>query len=225
MTFLFTVRFSSSKFADTSGPGPAIEASVDRGQITPSHFPEWERWVVIRLSEQVKPNRAGLAQAWALGMICPNLFRLGMAGNAFMATVNRTASLGIWAGLLLFAAGCGKQESSTLTQVSGKVSYRGAPLSSGTIVFIPDAARGSSGPPVWAEIGHDGGYQLKTGNRVGISAGRYRVTVAAVEKAPSVVPGSVPRSLVPDKYRDPEMSGLACEVEPGKDNAIHFNLE
>jgi hypothetical protein len=30
---------------------------------------------------------------------------------------------------------------------------------------------------------------------------------------------------VPEKYRDPELSGLSCEVKPECANCIDFNLE
>lgn len=110
---------------------------------------------------------------------------------------------------------------------TGKVSYRGQPLPHGTIVFTPDAVRGGTGLPVRAEIQPDGSYRLKTADAAGMPPGWYRVTVAAVDTA-SPAPGmpfAGPRSLLPVKYRDPEQSGLLCEVKAGKENAINFNLE
>jgi hypothetical protein len=100
-------------------------------------------------------------------------------------------------------------------------------LPHGTIVFTPDAIRGGTGLPVRAEIQPDGSYRLKTTETAGLPPGWYRVTVAAVDTA-SPAPGmpfAGPRSLLPVKYRDPEQSGLLCEVKAGKENAINFNLE
>ena len=112
------------------------------------------------------------------------------------------------------------------TPVDGKVSYRGSPLRGGSIVFIPDASRGSSGPLAHASIQADGSYHLETDGSPGAPAGWYRITVVAV--VDSFYPGgreSVPHSILPEKYGDPDISGLACEVRPGRDNKINFNLE
>jgi hypothetical protein len=128
---------------------------------------------------------------------------------------------------LLLAAGCGS-DADRLTSVRGKVSYKGVPLPGGTIVFTPDAARGNSGPLARAEIRPDGTYLLRTGDRPGAVPGWHRVTVAAVE-APGTAPAlqryTVPRTLLPERYRDPEMSGLACEVKPDRVNTLDLNLE
>jgi len=121
-------------------------------------------------------------------------------------------------------AGC-SAEPVPLAPVKGKVTYRGAPLTSGMIVFAPDENRGSQGPLAQAEIQGDGSYVLKTGEELGVKPGFYRVTVAAVEVLPPGQGFSRPRSLLPDRYRDPRLSGLVCEVKPNRDNGINFNLE
>jgi hypothetical protein len=36
---------------------------------------------------------------------------------------------------------------------------------------------------------------------------------------------SGPRSILPDKYRDPDLSGLSCQIKPGLDNLITLRLE
>jgi hypothetical protein len=129
--------------------------------------------------------------------------------------------------LLLALAGCG-DSSARLTPVHGKVSLKGVPLPGGTIVFTPDPTWGGSGPLARAEIQHDGSYVLMTGDAIGAVAGRHRVTVVALD--PNVPAGpprpfESPRSLVNPKYRDPEQSGLGCEVKPGQDNHLDFDLE
>jgi len=111
--------------------------------------------------------------------------------------------------------------------VHGKVTYRGVPLFTGIIVFTPDANRGSAGPQARAELQPDGTYNLKTADQAGAFAGWYRVTVVALD-TPAPIPGqqlSIPRSLIPEKYRDPDISGLTCEVRTGTENKINFNLE
>jgi hypothetical protein len=128
--------------------------------------------------------------------------------------------------LLVLSAGCGKRGAQALAPVAGRVNYRGRPLSSGTIVFIPDAVRGTSGDLASAAIQRDGTYHLKTGTGNGAAPGWHRVTVVAVQGAPSAGQRLVlPFSLLPAKYQDPQLSGLSCEVLPGKENTINFNLE
>src|SRR5262245_8045656 len=135
----------------------------------------------------------------------------------------RAASLGA----LLVCAGC-SAEAPKLAAVHGKVFYKGAPLPCGTIVFAPDTVRGNSGPLAQAEIQPDGSYFLRTGDGPGAPVGWHRVTVVAVE-LPKSTPDErqfvVPRSLLPHKYRDPELSGLLCEVKAGQDNTIDFHLD
>ena len=128
--------------------------------------------------------------------------------------------------LALCVAGCGTDEARS--PVHGKVFYQGKPLPRGTIEFTPDVSRGCTGPLAAAEIQPDGSFALHTEKAEGAFPGCYRVTVLAVEppsKAGNGFQFVVPRSLLPEKYRDPIQSGLACEVQPGKVNGINFNLD
>ena len=131
---------------------------------------------------------------------------------------------GLAALALLVLAGC-QQGTAPLAPVHGKVLYHGALLQSGTIVFTPDASRGSSGPLASAEIQADGTYSLRSGQGFGAAPGWHRVTIAAVYAPTNTQGYAVPQSLVPDKYRDPELSGLVCEVKRDQPNVFDFNLE
>ena len=125
------------------------------------------------------------------------------------------------------AAGCGSGKPA-LSPVHGKVTFKGTPLPCGTIVFTPDASRGHQGALARSEIQADGSYSLRTESGYGAIAGWYRVTVMAVEMPEAPPPGQrylVPRSLLPEKYRDPELAGLVREVKPGGENVIDFVLE
>ena len=129
--------------------------------------------------------------------------------------------------LLITAAGCGSGKPA-LTSVHGKVTYKGTSLSCGTIVFTPDASRGHRGSLARSEIRPDGTYNLRTEAGYGAIPGWYRVTVMAVEMPGSPASGQpypVPRSLLPEKYRDPELAGLIREVKAGNDNVIDFSLD
>ena len=125
------------------------------------------------------------------------------------------------AGLLL--VGCG-QKSTALTHVSGKVHFRGIQLQSGVIVFSPDTSRGESGKVAIGIIKNDGTYILSTDDVVGAAAGWYRVTISVLSPTGASI-DAPPISLVPEKYRDPALSHLQCEVKPNRDNHLDFNLE
>lgn len=115
-----------------------------------------------------------------------------------------------------------------LSPVRGKVSYKGIPLSTGTIVFTPDALRGTTGSMARAEIGPDGTYALQTNSLAGAIVGWHRVTVMAMESKPVIGPEEgwpMPRSLLPEKYRDPELSGLSRQVRGSQENCIDFDLD
>src|SRR5262245_49265328 len=59
----------------------------------------------------------------------------------------------------LLAVGCGTSGSGT-AHLSGKVTFNGQPLPAGRVVFLPDTAKGNSGPGGFAEI-RDGAYDTR----------------------------------------------------------------
>ena len=119
--------------------------------------------------------------------------------------------------------GCGKKPA-TLNAVTGRVYYKGATMHDGVIVFSPDTSRGESGNIAFGKIKTDGTYTLTTGDAPGAAAGWYRVTVSCVTGASSTY-DSTPISLIPEKYRDPQLSQLQCEVKVNQDNRLDFNLD
>lgn len=136
--------------------------------------------------------------------------------------------LAVAALLFLGASGCGDSATTRMAPVHGKVFYRGQPLTTGTIVFAPNPTRGTNGPLATADIQPDGTYVLHSGETFGAVVGWHRVTVVALEPQTVAAAGQgfvTPRSLVPEKYRDPELSDLACEVKAGQENGFNFNLE
>ncbi len=129
--------------------------------------------------------------------------------------------------LLITGAGCGSGKPG-LSPVHGRITYKGTSLSCGTIVFTPDASRGHRGGLARSEIRADGTYTLRTETSFGALPGWYRVTVMAVEMPAGPASGQpypIPRSLLPEKYRDPELAGLVREVKAGSDNVIDFALD
>ena len=126
--------------------------------------------------------------------------------------MDRRCCIALFLGPLVLL-GC-EAEPNRLAPVHGRVLFHSQPLRSGTIVFTPDAGRGSEGPMAQANIQPDGSYTLRTANALGATPGWHRVTVVSFDNA-----------AVPPRYRDPEQSGLSFEVRPGQENTININLE
>lgn len=108
---------------------------------------------------------------------------------------------------LAFLAGCG-EGNAELAPVRGVVKLDGKPLTSGSVITLPQAGRGARGL-----IGADGKFELMTvveGD--GARVGQHRVGVVAYEggsKGPEAEQGKL---LVPQKYTNPATSGLTIEV-------------
>jgi hypothetical protein len=113
-------------------------------------------------------------------------------------------------GLAGAANGCGKAS----PQVTGKITYQGEILKMGEVRFF------GAGLSRTALIGPDGTYVVHD-----CPAGAVKVAVISMKPtgmAPafgkkgggsSTLP--VPVSAIPEKYNDPETSGLAYELKPG----------
>jgi glutamate synthase domain-containing protein 3 len=105
------------------------------------------------------------------------------------------------AGLGLICAGCGSSGATTpaglTTPVAGKVTYRGKPLTGGTVVFEPDSA----GREAYGSIQPDGSFTLTTyQSGDGAVRGLHRVAV---------------QGAVPVKYRHTSSSTVEVEVVEG----------
>ena len=86
---------------------------------------------------------------------------------------------------------------STAVPVSGLVTYKGKPLTRGTVVFEPDAGR-----PAHGEIQSDGRYTLSTfKDGDGAVEGTHRVSISGLNKKD-----------LPLKYHAPSSSGIEIEV-------------
>ena len=120
--------------------------------------------------------------------------------------VGPTAALAL--GLFL-VAGC---DGGSFHKVSGKVTVDGAALTTGSVRFVPDAAKGnkSTAEPV-AQVGTDGTYSLTTNGKPGAPAGWYKVTVNATELPESSNPFGG-KALVAPRFNVPESSQLSVEV-------------
>jgi hypothetical protein len=123
--------------------------------------------------------------------------------------------------LLALVAGCGDPKP-VLAPVRGHVTFRGAPLTGGAIVFTPDPERGGNGPLACGRIDSEGGFVLVTGQDFGAVPGWHRVTFKALTPD---APSAAPETLLPARFSNPETSGQSGEVKPGQGNVIDFRLE
>lgn len=149
-----------------------------------------------------------------------------------MDTPSRRSSARCFAWVALAAlaiSGCWGDDDEPLYPVAGRVSFAGRPLSSGTVSFRPDAARGNASlhQPTGA-IDSQGHYEVFTTGREGAPAGWYKVVVFAHEPL-SVSTGAhpaMPKSIIPERYNHPVKTPLSLEVKPHADaNSYDLRLE
>ncbi len=109
-------------------------------------------------------------------------------------------------------AGCGS-DGPKLVPVSGKVTIGDKPLSTGSVLFKPDGAKGNTSTrDIFGHIKEDGTYTLVTGKKEGAPLGWYKVAIQASEPVDPNNVRAAPKSLVNKKYTKPETSGLSVEV-------------
>jgi len=103
-------------------------------------------------------------------------------------------------------------------QVSGTVTYKGKPLPTGTVVFIPEKADSLM---AMAEIQPDGTYVAGTeAFGPGVPLGKHRVMISAfIDHGPE----QGVEAILPEKYGSDRKSGLTADVEPGE-NVVDFSL-
>jgi len=100
-----------------------------------------------------------------------------------------------------------------LVPVMGQVRVDGQPLTTGQVIFQPDAEKGNTlkheprGP-----IDSQGNYVPATTGKKGVVPGWYKVTVIATEPFDKDKPYVIPKSLIPLRYSDPRTSELAIQV-------------
>lgn len=133
--------------------------------------------------------------------------------------------------LLTFSlSGCGGNSNRPKTaKVTGKVTYEGKPIETGSLLFVP-VGGGSSAQ---GNIAADGTYTLGTFTETdGAILGNFKVMITAWTQ-PKGGPGlpedairgdAGPISLIPEIYGDLEKSGLTATVKDEK-NTINFDLE
>ncbi len=116
----------------------------------------------------------------------------------------------------LFAAGCGSGAKPTGT-VSGKVTFKGAPLNTGNVNLIS-----KSGTAAMAKIDAAGQYTIDGA----LAAGEYTAYATPPlpePQAPGAKRTAPPKFELPTKFRDPATSGTTVTVNAGSnDLTIEF---
>jgi len=117
------------------------------------------------------------------------------------------------------ACGCGPSETGGVVQ--GKVTYKGAPLALGSILFVPE-----SGPTATANFQPDGSYRLLNAHKTEfIAPGAYRVVVIPGSADKRALPeskgaGALP---IPIEFTSTTTTPLRYEVKDGP-NAFDIDL-
>jgi hypothetical protein len=117
-------------------------------------------------------------------------------------------------------AGCGPK-TPTVVPVRGKVTLNGQPLTTGNVLTLPPSGHGANGP-----ISKDGSFELRTfGKNDGALVGPHKVAVVAYAPTGKSGPeAGIGKVLTPDRYINPETSGLSIEVKAGETNAPTLEL-
>lgn len=119
----------------------------------------------------------------------------------------------------IFFAGCGNGGAAT-AEVSGKVTYKGEPLGTGSVLFL-----NSLGQPASGTIGPGGQYRLRAtlgSHKVGIESREPSVPDTRKTAKPGMgLPG---KSLIPEKFGQTDNSGLTADVKSGS-NQLDFDLK
>jgi hypothetical protein len=119
------------------------------------------------------------------------------------------------------SSGCTKKDPGAI--VHGKVSYKGKPVETGSVVFFPQ-----TGPVGDGNLQPDGGYRiLNREKREGIPPGSYTVVVISGQDQIALRPEDPlyrVEPAIPLKYTGKTTSPLKYEVKQG-DNEINLTLD
>lgn len=115
-------------------------------------------------------------------------------------------------------------------KVSGKVTYKGQPVSKATVTFQAlDAGDSANRRPAIGEIQPDGTYQLSTFNPDdGALPGDYQVVITSFDNEPTAeehAEGAERKSAIPEKYSNAVTSGLMQKIDASSSAPITANFE
>jgi hypothetical protein len=137
---------------------------------------------------------------------------------------------------LLNGVGCGDSDGRKLAEAGGVVKYKGQPVATATVMFIPE-----TGSPAMAETDDKGRFSFNTQGKPGATVGPGKITITAVRQLREVsdeemekiggaaldsLMASLRKSVIPEKYNNPHTSGLTVIVtEDPEKNGFTFDLK
>jgi hypothetical protein len=107
-----------------------------------------------------------------------------------------------------------------LAEATGTVTLDGKPLSSGTVTFVPDVAKGTTGPTGVGKIGSDGKYRIRTAGRDGALVGYHKIRVNSTDSSKPGAPW-----VIPIRYDHPDHSGLTGQIRADQSNKVPLELK
>jgi len=114
--------------------------------------------------------------------------------------------------------------------VSGTVTYNGQPVDGATVAFLPQKPDGTGASGLTDAAGKFTLTAFEPGD--GAVPGSYLVTVTKTEaqgggevQENSEATPTAPKSLLPEKYGNPQVSGLTAEVKEGEKTEFVFELK
>lgn len=106
--------------------------------------------------------------------------------------------------------------------MAGVVTLDGKPLDQALVTLTPQRGRGAVG-----STQQDGSFILTTyQSGDGATIGEHKITVSPRKKVTIGREGeqSPVSSIIPDRYKSADLSGLSCEVKPGQKNELQLEL-
>jgi len=118
----------------------------------------------------------------------------------------------------VLAAGCSSSNNPKTYPVTGKVTYRGQPVTSGIVLLTPE----NNGHAATGSLESDGSFRLTTFRKHdGAVPGKYRVAVQVFPAEGAGLPGAEfagKKPPVPQKYISAASSDLIAEIKAGENN-------
>ena len=152
------------------------------------------------------------------------IMQFELVGTGKSHPLVRTACVWLVATIGMAVAGCGQGSfrSGPDYPVKGKVLLADGNPCVGQVVFVSSETALS----YVGQIGDDGEFALKQGDRVGAPAGSYKVRIDIPETSLPKRSGKTPSLPFPPRYRDEDVSKLAATVkaDSGTENTFEFKL-
>lgn len=122
---------------------------------------------------------------------------------------------------------CGCNSEPPLGVARGTVTYKGAPVPTGAVLFTDDA----QGVAFVCDIEKDGTFTFQVARGHGLPPGTYRVAVQpprgnkpSMEMVAPVTVDPDKYPMIPKRYHDGKTSGLTATVKPGPNEPFAFEM-